>query len=261
MHKTLLFLAVAISFITACSEDMGLREKRDRGGLSDTDFDTLKGVNEVQENNAKVVNGLYAFSTEPIAANEKLLKMTKMVADNCASSGRLPDDEMTGANNAQTVANGAGNCPIYWHRERSFSSGSGTMIFIDNFETRSNEYLEMSPIRWRRVSGDYRRFMNGTTRVVRGSMTFSEFEVVGVGKLRGGITIDSQYPTTDRGGGYVSLTIASARWSHTGRVQWDVRNFAPQYYVNGNEVDRKVFDELFSSYGLTKIMENSMKMR
>ncbi len=261
MRKTLFLLAVAISFITACGEDTGLRGSRDRGGLSNSEFDTLKGINEIQGSNLQVVEDLYSTFVPPAAGSEKLSKMSKMVADNCASSGRIPADEMTGANNTQTIANGVGQCPIYWHRERSFSPGSGTMIFIDNFETRSNEYLELAPVRWRRVSGDYRRTVNGTTRGVRGSMTYSEFEVVGVGKLRGGITVDAQYPTTDRGGGYVSLTLASSRWNHTGVIQWDVRKFAPQYYVNGNEVERKVFDELFSSYGLTKIMENSLKMR
>jgi hypothetical protein len=265
MRKALFLFTVALSLLTACGEDVGLRGKTDRGGLSDSDYTAIKTINALQLDNMQARDSVYPMMETDVdssaVGNGNLEKMAKSIAENCSSSGKIPKDEMGGANNTQTVANGSGNCPIYWHRQRSFIPATQTFVFIDNFEARSPEYLAMAPVVARRISGDFRASWSGTTRNVLGSMTFSEYEIKGLGRLRGGITIQASYPTTDRGGGSVSLTLVAPRWQHTATVQWSVQKFSPAFYIDGNEVDRKTFDELFSSFELTKIMENSLKMR
>ncbi len=260
MRKTLFLFAVALTFLAGCGVETQLRGSQDRGGLSDVEYNQLYEINFLHGDNIEARKAVFSGLFQP-AASEKVQKLAKLIADNCTGSGIIPDNEMSGSINHQEIA--GASCPIRWIRDRTFNRGTNAVFFNDNFETNSNDYLKESRVRWRRISGNYsiKKDPNTGVQTVSGVLTVNGFEIQGFGKLTGGISVHGNYPPGNRGTGSVILNLSNGRWQHSAAISWDLVKFDPVYFINGKKVERKVFEELFSGFELTKIMENSINMR
>jgi len=96
---------------------------------------------------------------------------------------------------------------------------------------------------------------------VRGKLEFTDYTHKDLGTIEASVLTDQSYPTMDRGGGSVTLYLSIGSWKHSASITWDLKQFEPRYFVDSTEIERKAFEELFSSFELIKIMDNSFKMR
>jgi hypothetical protein len=262
MRKTLfLFAVVAFAFI-GCGGNTDLREKRgggDQGGLGDADYQRVTTLNALQSDNIEARKVVYAHSFVEPLVSEKVSKLAKMISDNCSGDQEIPEEEMTGASNDQTI--GGSLCPISWSRNRFYNSGARSFYYNDDFEARTKAFTEISPITRRQVQGSITTVISGATKNINGVITINQFQVQGLGAVKGSITLQSQY-TGNRGTGSLNMHLTVfAKTQVSAAIVWEVPKFEPKYYVNGRLVELKTFEELFSAFDLTKIMANSLKMR
>lgn len=247
-------IALLTLVVAGCADGKGDRE---RGGLSKQDYEAIKSLNESMEDNIRARQLATGKMVMP-AAGQHLGKMSKMI-ESCNSVGDLPEDLLAGGLH-EHIVRGQAPCPIYWARSTYFDRNSRIWTYNDNFTVESKEYLEMSPVLRRSGGGTIKRDVRNGIAYIAGSHRY-RMTSVREGELDVVLQTSQVYESFNRGQGYINLTISGPRWSHTATVSWYLPSFDPAFAINGNKVESKVFEELFSSFELVKIMENSLKMR
>lgn len=262
MQKTLTILAVFIALLTACGEDLGLRKDR-IGKLTDRDQTVLLAINEIQNDNiaARQDSG-HGFLAAPVS--EKVAKMSeRMRKPYCVHNAILDDhDDLSGETKTQTI-NGT-DCPVYWFRERGFDRSSGVWHMRDKLVVLNEDFRKLSGMKMRTVAGDYGVRKVGGVTTISGDIALNDFELTEYGKITGNIRTDQRYDG-DEGSGSIVFRISSPMMgSHRAEIHWNVRrtsDITTTYLVDSVRVEKKEFEQLFSSFELSKIMDNSLDMK
>lgn len=261
MHNSLLKLVVFAAFATGCNGAGDLRGKMPIGRLTPTDYERLKHLNELQQDNINARDMLYNFAPE----TEKSKAMAEKLAQNCYSTGAIPDNDMNGGQHTQTIE-GSG-CPISWYRYRYYNMGEKTVVYTDNLQIVDKGYRDsFSPMHARKMYGSYRVTPQHAGSRVSGVVKFTEFSTVHYGRIQGQITIEHSNSFDDRTTtGNVTLALSSTSgWAHTAAVQWTFRRGAvinTTHRIDGAKVEAKDFNGLFSAYELDKFMANAQGMK
>ncbi len=262
MQKTLSFFIISITLATtACGLSVAPREGR-IGKLTDRDQTILTDINDIQMDNIDArENSEHSFTMES-AVSDKVAQMSKAIRHpNCTHAGIIPDYDLSGTMNTHTI-NGA-TCPIYWFRQRGYTASAGTLRLIDNFSTQDTDFRKLSPTIARRADGVMQVRPEGSGSRVTGSVKFNQFEITGYGKIQVSIDTDAKY-RGDEGEGIVAISLSAMNTSHTGSISWTIRNGAltsTRYTVDNVKIEAKEFERLFSSFELSKIMDNSRNMK
>jgi hypothetical protein len=263
MHKLFIsLLALSFALLGACGGGDNVRSRNKPSGMTNADYDRLLKINRMQQDNIDAREA--AYSIRP-ALSEKSKAMSEKIAyPNCVKSGNLPENDLTGVIQEETISSPGATCPIYWYRRRGWTVADKIMVMTDNLQIRDEKYIkELSRMSVRSMSGTYKIIPeNGGTRV-SGAITINNFQTTDYGRITGGIAINAT-KNGDQGGGSVILSLNGNRWGITGSVTWQIRNGVRQdvaYRANNTKVDKEQFNSLFSSYELDKYMDNAINMK
>lgn len=259
MHKTLRLVVVLLPFMISCGKGDDLRGKRLPNGMTTVEYDRLLKLNGMLEDNIDARKSAFETDIAPMIS-EKAKALGKLIQKSCSNTGRIPDNELSGGTHTHKIS--GNDCPVYWYRERGFQDQ--LVHVIDNLEIKNQDYEKLVEMSARRMSGDYSLVRTGTQKKISGTINIHEFNTKDYGSIQGSITTDQVYEGED-GVGYVQLYLQSTKgWKHTGKLSWEIRsgNRKPVVFrVDGVKIKEDEFQELFSSFELIKIMDNSLKMK
>jgi hypothetical protein len=264
MHRSaVLGFALSFALLAACGGEDIVRGRQKTGGLSAADYNRLVDLNRMVQDNIDAREAVHNMITPML--NEKSKPMSEKIATPfCIRPVRLPDNDLTGAIVDERVYSPSGTCPINWFRRRGWTVANKTMVIIDNLEILDTEYRKKyARMAMRSMSGDYQIVpqSNGRNKVA-GTILINDFQTIDHGRITGSVAIDYR-PSGIDGTGTVAVSLSGNRWASSGSVSWRVRNGATAnvtYRVNGVQIDKAEFDQLFSSFELDKHMENAVKM-
>jgi hypothetical protein len=258
-----MFFGAIVLTLTACG---GGKTNKETGGLKPERYATLASLNQEQVNNQEafnsVVGQVFGQAVQSVAKpSEKVQKMTDLLRDsNCATLFQPVPKGFQQNWQGRTQISGAA-CPVFLNDERSYDAQAKRLVFSTNFSSKSTAYQEVNAINTGIARGEIALQASGAQKTITGAATFDRISVRDLGELTANIETRQVY-SSDRGRGRLVMNLRlEKKWQHQAAIDWDVRSDAPKFYVDGNEIERANFLELFSSYGLIEIMENSLQMR
>ncbi|MGE0528091.1 MAG: hypothetical protein AB7G93_21420 [Bdellovibrionales bacterium] len=258
MHK-LLGVLLASFLVCGCGSEMS-RERRERGGLSESEFTFLKELNAVQADNEEAVHLVASFMP---MASEKAQKMAALLEE----MGCIPERSRTGREGDFTgtwetdLRLKGDNCPASARFRLRYDHATRRFDFTDQFnQFKNEEYAKLNPILERNGEGYIRVEEKKGVQILTGEAHYSKIEVRGIGIVQIDILTNQRYEGF-KGGGSVILTIGTAQGNFNASIAWEIRNPEPVFRISSLVVERKVFLELFSTYGLVEIMDRSLEMR
>lgn len=255
---------VMISFLTlsvvACS---GVDPK--------SKVDPETGLNEGQKGQMKTINTSFDEVNEAIQlawgsgasplASEKVNKMVALLKGaDCVRTYRAPSDvydrDWSGVHEIK-----GNTCPIYLYQYSQFSKTTNEWAYLENFQVKANEFAALSTLQSVQSEGLLRAEKNGVRTKIVGEVKYTNFRVKDIGPLALSLRTSQEY-IGERGGGSLTFLLEARRkFKHTLLVSWNLSKDSPTYRLNGREIDQLAFDEMFSAYKLTEMIDRSKKMR
>ena len=267
MHKSaLLGFALSFALLAACGGEDIIRGRQSTGGLTGAEYARLLDLNRMAQDNIDARDAVHDMITPLL--NEKSKPMSEKIAyPNCVKNGFIPDNDLTGQIHEQTISSASASCPIRWFRRRGWkdSANQKTMVMVDNLEIRDINYRKnFSRMAVRSLSGDYRVVPRGNRDFrVTGTIIINDFQTMDHGRITGSIGVTFER-TGNSGTGVVVLSLNGNRWGNSASITWRNRDRTVSnvtYRVNDTVLDKKQFDDLFSSYELDKYMDNALNMK
>jgi hypothetical protein len=184
----------------------------------------------------------------PDARQLKMAKMIALLKGACTQTGQ----PLTGVQTGQWQVGGT-NCPVtvLQHSELTLPTKWTAGLKL----TSQSAFSTASGLDQFQVDGGLEKtqVVDGALAVI-GGFTISPFNVAGIGSVHADITL---VPVTAKGSA-LTLNLSSNDVSVTAMVRWDASRVS--YIVNGTLMDEKSFNDLFSSFNLTEIMDHAKSM-
>jgi len=265
--RILLTLLTAISIsILACGEATKAK-RRERSGLSKTDYNQLQALNTLLTDNEDALAD--AFAPKASAISKKASEMAeKIKQSNCrAVRNEQPSVDFKADWMAVQHIEGPNTCPIRSYRswEFKFRPDAHELWLHHRFTTEDKEFLTQTGIKNLKTGAGRiwvtRDGKTGSTKI-QGGMKYDIFELADGVRLTAEIRTNQNYQGSE-GRGMVSVTITQPGvFSHTGGITWDGRDSdIRRYYAKDGDIDREKFLELFSFFRLDEFVDNSQGMR
>lgn len=263
MHKlTLVPFVIGVLLFLGCGDAETARKRQATGGLPAADYQRILKINNMLQDAIDARDAVYS-SVAPMISEKATKLSAKIGAPYCVKKNDVPDDDLSGAINDETIYSNDDRCPIYWYRRRGWTTSNKIMIMTDNLEVRAPQDLkDILPMTARIMNGSYRLDV-GTENRVHGVINITKLQTTEFGNMNGAITIDSVVDG-DRGAGSVTLSLDGNRSTNTASVSWKIQRGAMTgllYRIGNVKVDKDKFDELFSSWELDKYVHNAINMK
>jgi len=251
---------MALTLMFGC-EEPAKRQARDGNGLSQAAYESLKLINEIQEEQVTAVRLAFGESLEPQRENksQKLAELLK--GGGCRRQGARPPDRYDRSWGAQHRVDGTA-CPIHWNQSWSFNKDSRTWSFNESFRAMDPDrsYRKVNPLGIRTWTGQVVTSGMVGNEKVRGLFHTQQFFVEDLGALNFEIRV-TQDQSGSQTAGTVAVRIWGSGWKHSGVLRWHSSRSTPEYSANGTSVSQKAFRDMFSSYGLEELMDLAQKIQ
>ncbi|MBX3020854.1 MAG: hypothetical protein KF799_04195 [Bdellovibrionales bacterium] len=257
-----IFTVVTAVSVVACGIKPNTKA-RERGGLSETDYQAIKGLNAMLMDNEDAIS--LVFHPKSMVSG-KATEMSKAIAagDCVATRNESPEDGFDKGKAVQEFQ-GSDKCPIYSKREWEYRAANREFLMRHFYYVKPEHkaFYNASGVR-SLSSGNGRlwvtRLNDGTQRIL-GRKNYELFQLADGQKLRVEIVTNQTY-RGNAGGGAVTIAIAGSGWSRSGSVTWKASDFSDRTYMaESGQIERENFLELFSFFRLDEIVDNSERMR
>lgn len=268
--RILLTLLTAISLSTLACADANKAKRRERGGLSQADYNQLKTLNTMLADNEDALSEALAPKFMGISGKAQAMAQ-KIKEGGCYAKqyDRLGTNFTTHWVAIQEFE-GPDTCPIYsrryWEYLPQALPDTRVLVMRHMFTTKPShkEFLNQTGIKLLsagsgRISA--KRDANGTT-TIKGGMRYESFELANGVRLSAEVRTNQSY-SAGQGRGSVTVTISQpGAFSHSGGVSWDARDFSERrYFAEDGDINRENFLELFSFFRMDEFVDNSLGMR
>lgn len=248
--------------LTAC----GGQKATSRGGFSEGQYRTLKGLNERLATSQQAINS-FAAGTAIAGGRDRVNELAgHLRRAQCTLLTNEPRqtsfDVSWSATQVFDKGAAQGRCPLFSQRRWTFNRLTRDLTFSLEVRVSEDLFAGLSGIRTLHGVGTLRVRKVDATTTIEGLFTYGQLELTDVGALEANIRVQQQY-TGRNGVGQVTITLAKAgEFTYDGGVRWQGSNFSDRtYFAGGGDILAENFQELFSYFELDKIVDDSERMR
>lgn len=255
------YILIGAVFITNLGcHNAKLGPSADSRVFSKSTLSQINAINDAQGNFLQVANT--ALPTTPSASkanpgtSDQVGQMIQLIQDGkCLQKRQVPDDRYDHPWQAEWQISSE-TCPVFVYEYSEFNYEKGKWLFNRTLSSRSSGFQSLSNVEQISLRGSLTVSENSRhERLVSGKITYQPFSVDGVGLVRAEIVVtqvsgDSGSVALALQAG-MQLTQAVVYWNSSGRF----------FQMNGVQIEEKGFADMFSSFGLTEIMDRALKMR
>ena len=251
MRKQMFFMAALMPLALGCGQD---------GPLSQEQVGMLRGLNQMQATSNEAFDRAGAFFPSGSArAGSKGDKLVPRLA-NCDVAGRRPHLRFDRNNNGEFVVDGGG-CPVAYRQKQWYRVDAKEWFVYEDLKVRDEDYRRLNGMGGRTLRGTIRRSSDGMNAYeVSGNLALYGFETLSYGRVSAELATRQRHYDGNTLGEVRMVIRSSDGWQHEARLSWEGLG-STRFFVDGNELERAPFLDLFSSYGLIEIMANGERMR
>jgi hypothetical protein len=229
-------------------------------GLSEQEYETLQSVNEAQGNTIRGAQLAFGSFTPMLINNNKAQSTADSLRNSgCGQTLRPGDSSYTTTWNSLWEVSSAG-CPIYLHESAFFNHDSGQWSMNRLITVKSTDLRTLNGLVTLSMSGNITTHVTGGGKSMVGTVNYSQFEMEKIGAVTAQIAFSQQSVGAD-GSGSLDFNLEAAGHKVVASIAWRSAGADAVYKVNGHETERKAFDDAFSSFELTEIMDRVLQMR
>jgi hypothetical protein len=197
------------------------------------------------------------------APSEKAQKLAALIKASTCTRTHEPDlEDFTRTWKGQTTLEG-GACAVNLSHKAGYDSAARSWSIDESFSVVSADFQKESQLRSYSNEGVLVYKNLGTAgSQVEGRISYLNFKGQDLGLVYANANLRQNYTSTGRGSGRIILTLeARLKWRHTITLLWRLPDLKITYQIDGRDIDAKTYNELFSGFKLTEIIDRSMKMR
>ncbi len=256
--------------LVACSP----KEVRQRSGGGGPDSIPANKLEEINRSRAEIMTAVReAMPSLPKAlavtgftsatlSNRKVEKMRKSLEDPEGKNCRGDWQENFDLSEALYVKSApGGKCPLLLLRSWRRVEQPVRWQFAERLSVDSADFRSLSVVHAYRAVGDLAMELTPGGSRISGRIEYSDVVLQGIEEpVSVLVTTQQTYVGLDAAG-EIKIQMKIGYDTSEAAVRWDSLPMDPRYFYNGQEIDSKRFNLLFSFVGVTEIMDRSLAIR